>query len=153
MEEGIPHGTLRCVTANRKGPSRYSGNVHCRVPITSWFPRAHWMVNPNSGNKLAGMRVNNTEFPCYLKHPDVSFWEAVGHHEGQSNRKKIWPVSLTRAGGVWKDPEEYHEAWGSDIFCYPEDAMNKNPRQFTEQSRAWSRAQGGRASSPRQVRR
>jgi len=111
------------------------------------------MVNPNTGHKLAEMRVNNPEFPCYLKHPDISFWEAVGHYEGQTNRKMNWPASLTRAGGCWKDPEEYHEAWGSDVYCYPEDAMNQAPRQFTEEPRARSQAPGGRASSPRQVRR
>ena len=28
-----------------------------------WLEGAHWMVNPNTGHKLAEMRVNNPEFP------------------------------------------------------------------------------------------
>ena len=111
------------------------------------------MVNPNSGHKLAEMRGRNREFPCYLKHPDVSFWEAVGHYEGETNRKMNWPRSLTRVCGCWKDLEEYQEAWGSDLYSYPQDAVNQAPRVYTEEPRNRSQAPGGRASSPRQARR
>ena len=115
-----------------------------------WYPESHWMVNPNSGCKLAEMRANDAAFPCYIKHPDVSFWEAVGHLEGASNGRRIRPVSNTRTGGLWESPAEYQDAWGSDCYCDPEDAVNQNPRQYSDQSRAWGRSTGGRAASPRQ---
>ena len=35
-----------------------------------WCHESRWLVNPNSGVKLAEMRVNNAAFPCYVKHPD-----------------------------------------------------------------------------------
>ena len=65
----------------------------------------------------------------------------------------LFSDSSTRAGGLWKNTEEYNEAWGWDVYCDAEDAVNQNPRRFSDQSRAWGRAAGGRAASPRQMRR
>ena len=99
------------------------------------------------------MRSRDRSFPCYLRHPDVSFWEAVGHYEGDANRKMNWPRSLTRVGGCWKDHAEFQEAWSSDTYCDTEDAVNQAPRFYTEAPRDRSQTPGGRASSPRQPRR
>ena len=107
------------------------------------------MVNPNSGQKLEEMRVDNKGFPCYVKHPDISFWEAVGHREGSSNGRSLWPVSHARVGGLWESPEEYQAAWNAESSCDPEDAVNQRPRQYTDQSTPWGRSVGGRAASPR----
>ena len=107
-----------------------------------------WLVNPNTGKHLVHMRRNNAAFPCYLRHPDVSFWDAVGHNEGSSNGRGIWPQSVTRVGGVWATRQEYEEAWNDDSYCDPQDAMNQRPIRYTDRSRSTGR--GGRASSPRQ---
>ena len=110
------------------------------------------MVNPNSGHELANMRSRDRSCPCYLRHPDVSIWEAVGFYEGVTNMVKELPA-LMRVRGCWKDENEFEEAWGSDAFCDVADAVNQAPRQYTEPTGGRGRQAGGRASSPRQQRR
>jgi len=121
-----------------------------RYDFDLWHSDSRWLVNPNSGRKLEEMRVNNKGFPCYVKHPDVSFWEAVGHREGSSNGRSLWPVSQTRVGWLWESPQEYEALWNDDSYCDPQDAVNQKPARFTDQSKTWGRSVGGRAASPRQ---
>ena len=106
------------------------------------------LVNPNSGTHLLHMREYNRTFQSYLQHPDVSFWDAVGHHEGSSNGRRLWP-GAPRVGGVWASREEYERAWNDNCYCDPEDAVNQRPVVYTDRSRSAGR--GGRASSPRQA--
>ena len=83
----------------------------CHIPsydFELWTNEPRWLVNPNTGKHLSHMREHNRTFASYLQHPDVSFWEAVGHYEGETNRKMNWPRSLTRVCGCWKDLEEDH---------------------------------------------
>ena len=125
----------------------------CPIPsfdFDLWQKDSRWLVNPNSGQQLAHMRFSSPGFPCYLRHPDVSFWEAVGHREGSSNGRSLWPVSQTRTGGVWESCEEYESAWNDDCYCDAQDAMNQKPVRYTDQSKPWGRSTGGRAASPRQ---
>ena len=60
-----------------------------------WHHESRWLVNPNSGRKLEEMRVNNKGFPCYIKHPDASFWEA-----DVSSRRLFWQLILTASQSV-----------------------------------------------------
>ena len=123
----------------------------CHIPTYDfdlWAMDSKWLVNPDTGKHLLNTRKNNRSFPCYLKHPDVSFWDAVGHHEGSSNGRRLWPESVTRVGGVWASREEYRQAWDDRCYCDAEDAVNQRPIVFTDRSRSASR--GGRASSQRQ---
>jgi len=124
----------------------------CHIPsydFDLWAMNPRWLVNPNSGKHLLLMREHTRGFQSYLQHPDVSFWDAVGHEEGWSNARKLWPPGVTRVGGVWASRAEYNDAWNDTDYFDPDDAVNQRPVLHTDRSRSSGR--GGRASSPRQV--
>ena len=152
----LPYGKTRFPLTNP--PIRYRDKFRmealmwqCHIPsydFDLWAMDSKWLVNPNSGNHLVNMRKHNRAFQSYLQHPDVSFWDAVGHHEGSSNGRRLWP-GAPRVGGVWASREEYDRAWNDDRYCDADDAVNQRPIMHTDRSRSGGR--GGRASSPRQA--
>ena len=104
----------------------------CAMPCYDfelWCHDAKWLINPNTGVKLDEMRVHNRAFGCYVKHADISFWEAVGHREGSSNGRKIWPESDCLVGGLWSNHEEYSTAWESTEFVDADDEAHRRPVQ------------------------
>ena len=122
----------------------------CHIPsydFDLWFPDSRWLVNPDSGHKLWELRKHNNAFPSYLRWPDISFWDAVGHYEGRSNARGLWPRSQTRAGGVWSNRAEYDAAWNDSCYFDPADSVNRRTSHYTADRSRSSR--GGRASSPR----
>ena len=72
------------------------------------------------------MRKRDKDIPCHIRHPDVSFWAAVGHHDGSSNARKLWP-NTPEVGGVWKSREEYDKAWTDHAYSDREDYMKQTP--------------------------
>ena len=55
----------------------------CALPgydFDTWAKGGRWMVNPHSGHELSDKRAHDRSYPCYLRHPDLSFWEAAGFH-------------------------------------------------------------------------
>ena len=46
-----------------------------------WTNGSRWLVNPNSGYEVLNMRRHDSMFPCYLRAPDRTFWEAAGFHD------------------------------------------------------------------------
>ena len=124
----------------------------CHIPSNDfelWTNEPRWLVNPNTGKHLSSMREYDRTFASYLQHPDVSFWDAVGHEEGGSNARKLWPPGNTRVGGVWASRQEYDDAWNDSRYCDAEDATNQMPATFTDRSRSSGRSD--RALSARQA--
>ena len=128
----------------------------CHIPgcdFDLWAMDSKWLVNPNSGKHLVNMRKIDKNFPCYLQHPDVSFWAAVGHHEGSSNARRLWP-SAPMVGGVWESREEYERAWTDHSYCDKEDYLKQTPvkpRPPSRRGRSRSTGRGSKASSSRQT--
>ena len=42
---------------------------------------SRWLVNPNIGYELFCMRRHDPTFPCYVRAPDRTFWEAAGFYD------------------------------------------------------------------------